>query len=98
MAIPRLLDAHGDRIFAVGIQLCGSRDDAEDLIQETFLRPFRSWKQFKGHSAPSTWLYRIAVRACHRLQRRRSGEPPRVESLYRLLPSDDRTVPDIPSL
>jgi RNA polymerase sigma-70 factor (ECF subfamily) len=96
-AIARLFDTHGGKILGLGLQLCGSREDAEDLLQETFLRAFRNWSKFKGLSAPSTWLYTIAVGVCKRRHRRRVGEPARLESLSKLLPSEDEGVLDLPS-
>lgn len=94
-AIPLLLEAHGGRIYGLGLRLCGNPQDAEDLVQETFLRAFRHWHQFEGRSEVSTWLYAIAARTCRRMQRRRAGQPARVESLSELLPSGEPTVPDV---
>jgi RNA polymerase sigma-70 factor (ECF subfamily) len=96
-AIPQLLRDHGDQIFALGMQLCGNRQDAEDLVQETFLRAFRGWDRFEGRSKPSTWLYAIATRTCKRLRRKRAGEPQRMESLTALLPSGEEMFAYLPS-
>ncbi len=96
-AIPALVEAHGDMIYSLGLRLCGSSDAAEDLVQETFLRALRAWDGFEGRSKPSTWLFTIASRACRRMQRRKAGEPKRLESLHRLLPSGDEALVEIPS-
>ncbi len=96
-AIPRLLREHGRHVYRMGLSLCGTPQDAEDLVQETFLLAFRHWRQFEGRSKASTWLYSIAVRACRRRKRLRSGEPRHLESLSALLPSGEPRVPDIPS-
>lgn len=96
-AIPRLFEAHGGRIYTLGLRMCGDPDRAEDLVQETFLKAFGGWDQFEGRSNPATWLYSIASRACQRMQRRRAGEPRRMLSLTELLPSGEPRVPDIPS-
>lgn len=96
-AIPRLLDEHGDLIYSLGLRLCDTPDAAEDLVQETFLRALRSWQGFEGRAKPSTWLYTIASRACRRMQRRRPGQPRRMEPLARLLPSGDEGVLQIPA-
>lgn len=96
-AIPRLLALHGGRIYGLGLRLCRNREDAEDLVQETFLRAYRKWSQFQGRSDPSTWLYTIASRVCQRRHRRRAGEPRQLESLDRLLPSGKREIVDLPS-
>jgi RNA polymerase sigma-70 factor (ECF subfamily) len=96
-AIPRLLALHGGRIYGLGLRMCRSPQDAEDLVQETFLRAFRKWEQFEGRSDPATWLYTIASRICHRRQRRRAGEPSRLESLDKLLPSRAQEIVDLAS-
>ncbi len=93
-AIPHLVDAHGGRLYGLGLKLCGNPEDAEDLVQEVFLQAYRKWHQFEGRSDPSSWLYTIGARACQRMHRRRSGEPARMEPLAELLPSGDEAVPD----
>lgn len=96
-AITELLETHGGRIYGLGLRICGNPQDAEDLVQETFLRAYRAWDQFEGRSAPGTWLYAIAARACKRMHRRRAGEPVRIESYSQLLPASEPGVPDITS-
>jgi RNA polymerase sigma-70 factor (ECF subfamily) len=94
-AIPRLVDAHGGRLYGLGLKLCGNPEDAQDLVQEIFLQAYRKWDQFEGRADPSTWLYTIGARACQRMNRRRSGEPPRLEPLADLLPAEGDAVPDL---
>ncbi len=60
-AYERLVERYKDRIFNLFVQLCGSRTEAEDLSQETFLKAFRALKNFRKDSKFYTWLFRIAV-------------------------------------
>jgi RNA polymerase sigma-70 factor (ECF subfamily) len=96
LKLTALVEEHAARMFRLGLRLCGSREDAEDLVQETFLRAYQNWGQFEGRSNPYTWLYTIATRVCIRRHRRRSGEPVRIESLSELLPDSDGLIADIP--
>jgi RNA polymerase sigma-70 factor (ECF subfamily) len=95
-AIPRLFDRYGDRIYRMGLHLCDTPQDAEDMVQETFVRALKSWERFEGRSSPYTWLHTIAARVCARQHRRRAGEPSHVESLDRLLPSGDERLVAVP--
>ncbi|UCD76087.1 MAG: RNA polymerase sigma factor [Phycisphaerales bacterium] len=100
IAIPKLLEEHGGRMFGLALRMCGSPEKAEDLVQETFLQAFRKWDQFEGRSQATTWLYTIAARLCGRMHRKRSGEPNRIKSLDALLPfhgGDSAGVPEIPA-
>lgn len=97
VAVSELVHKHGGRIYALGLRFCGNEDEAKDLVQDTFLLAFRKWDQFEGRSEPTTWLYRIAARACQRRHRRRAGEPRSMEPLEKLLPSGEPQVVDIPS-
>ena len=44
--------------------MCGTRADAEDLLQEIFLLAYRKLPEFRGDSAVGTWLYRLAMNRC----------------------------------
>lgn len=52
------------QLFAHCYRLTGSVDDAEDLVQETYLRAWRAYGDFEGRSSVRTWLYRIATNIC----------------------------------
>ena len=56
-----LVERHRRQVYQVCYRFVGNHEDASDLTQEAFLRAYRSLHTFKGTSAFSTWLYRIAV-------------------------------------
>ncbi len=77
----RLVREHLPRVWPVVYRIVRSREDAEDVAQETFLAAFRSLAEFRGDAAFSTWLHKIAVsRALNHLDRaaerlRRASRP-----------------------
>ena len=50
---------HLDAVYRFALRLSGSSDQAEDLVQETFLRAFRSWGQYTRGTAAKSWLFTI---------------------------------------
>jgi RNA polymerase sigma-70 factor (ECF subfamily) len=96
-AIQHLVDEYGGQLYQLGYRFCGSRDEAEDLVQEVFLNAFRSWGQFRGDADVKTWLYRIAARACQRMHRKRAGEPEHIGSLESMLPFGQPRVAVVPA-
>jgi RNA polymerase sigma-70 factor (ECF subfamily) len=81
LAIPQLVEDHAGKLYSLARQFCSTPEEAEDVVQETFLQAWRKWDQFEGRSNPGTWLYTIASRVCQRFHRKRSGEPDRLDSI-----------------
>jgi len=67
----RLVDLASAPIYRLGLKMLGHPQDAEDVLQNTFLKAFQSLPNFEGRSTPLTWLYRIAVNEALMLIRRR---------------------------
>ncbi len=71
-AYERLYRLQGARMRNLARNLLGTRSDAEDAVQETFLKIQRSISTFRGQSSFVTWTFRILVNTCHDLRRSRT--------------------------
>jgi RNA polymerase sigma-70 factor, ECF subfamily len=63
-AFEELYRQHSARLFNLAWRMCGTRADAEDLLQEIFLLAYRKLPDFRGDSSVGTWLYRLAMNRC----------------------------------
>lgn len=70
-AFEKLYEMHGPRMKSIAWNLLGNATDAEDAVQEAFLKIYRSAGTFRGGSSFSTWAYRVLVNACYDLMRKR---------------------------
>ena len=66
----RLVEAYSGVIYRLAMKMLGNSQDAEDVLQETFIKAFRFLPGFNGRSSLSTWLYRIATNETLMLLRR----------------------------
>lgn len=57
----RLVDRYYEMIYRLAIKMVNNPQDAEDILQETFIKAYRHLENFDGRSSISTWLYRIAT-------------------------------------
>ena len=70
-----LVDRHGRTLHRLAHRITGSEHDAEDVVQEAFIRAFRQLASWDGRAAVSTWLHRITVNCALDLLRSRQRRP-----------------------
>lgn len=70
-AFAKLVDQNSDPMYRLALRLTGNPQDAEDVVQETFIKAFNHIENFEGRSRISTWLYRIATNEALMLLRKR---------------------------
>ncbi|QDV32438.1 sigma-70 family RNA polymerase sigma factor [Tautonia plasticadhaerens] len=79
-AFGELVRRHQGRLYPTLLRLTGSAEDAQDLLQESFLRAYQKLGRFRGGSSFYTWLYRLSVNLALSHRRRRRG-PARLSEL-----------------
>ena len=72
----RLVDAYSTQIYRLALKMLGDEQDAEDVLQNTFMKALQSIENFEGRSSVSTWLYRIAVNEALMMVRRQKPTIP----------------------
>lgn len=98
-AFGEIVDLYKDKIFHLAYRMLNNRHEAEDIVQETFLRVHKNWSRYDDKQKFSTWIYRIATNLCiDRLRKRKpsfslDAERNDHEGLdgYTLIPGDERT-------
>src|SRR4030042_2993580 len=70
----RLVDTYSNQVYRLAVKMLGHQQDAEDVLQETFLKAYRGLKSFDGRSKISTWLFRIATNEALMVLRRKHPE------------------------
>lgn len=80
-AYKMIFDLYGQSMMRTAIRLLRNQQDAEDAVQTTFLKVFRSIKNFKFKSKFSTYLYRILVNNCYDFLRLKRSNPDNLENV-----------------
>ncbi|HLF14416.1 MAG TPA: RNA polymerase sigma factor [Bacteroidota bacterium] len=88
-AFNQLVARHQERIYWVARRILGSHEDADDVVQEVFLRVFRKLHTFRGNSEFFTWLYRIAVNlSLNASKRKKVADFFHIDALHERQPAD----------
>ncbi|GIP19166.1 ECF RNA polymerase sigma factor SigW [Paenibacillus montaniterrae] len=98
-AFAELVELYQEKLYHMAYRMLNNRQEAEDVVQETFLRVFNNLERYNDSMKFSTWIYRIATNLCiDRLRKRKpiyslDAESTEYEGLdgYSMIPSDDRT-------
>lgn len=82
----RFVDVYHTKLFQYAYLMCGNREDAEEVSQETLLNVFKTMDQLREPARLKAWVFRIAKNACLTKRRRSVFAPARVLSLEELMP------------
>ena len=74
-AFEQLVTKYEKTVYNLALRMTGNAEDAADMTQETFLKAYRSLKNFRGESKFSVWLYRITSNVCLDFLRSKSRKP-----------------------
>jgi RNA polymerase sigma-70 factor, ECF subfamily len=97
-AFRRLVERHQRRAFAIALALVRDENDARELVQDAFLRVFKSLASFQGGSSFFTWLYRIITNLSIDLIRKPGRQTTDLEEARLRLEAEDGADFDLPFL
>src|SRR5437867_8820824 len=80
-AFGMLVERHSIRLFQLVYRMTGNEQDAEDVVQETFLRAYRQLNRFESRAGFGTWLHRIAANCSLDLLRKRKRQDEQVDAV-----------------
>jgi RNA polymerase sigma-70 factor (ECF subfamily) len=78
-AFRALVERHSVRLFQLAYRMSGNEQDAEDVVQETFLRAYRQLDRFESRAGFGTWLHRIAANCSLDLLRKRKRRDEQID-------------------
>lgn len=92
----RLVEVYSPMIYRLGLKMLNNPQDAEDILQETFIKAYRHIGNFGGRSSISTWLYRIATNEALMAIRRKRPDTVSLEvpSIHDTEPQDPLQIVD----
>ncbi len=91
-ALNTLLSEVQPQLYRFSLNMCRHKEDAEDVLQDSMLNLARSFRDFRGASSLSTWLFTIARSVCIKKRRKRKHEPEYKESFEGLSEGDSNTL------
>ena len=87
-AFRKIYDQYRRPVYHLAYRYTRSQQDAEDIMQETFMSALKGLHTFREETKLRNWLFRIAAHACTRKRRKKKCEPDREISLESLMPTD----------
>lgn len=71
----KLYKAHYEKLYRAAFRLTGNQEDAQDVIQDTFLNAFKAFKSFRNESTFGTWIYKIMLNCSYKFIKKRDHLP-----------------------
>jgi RNA polymerase sigma-70 factor (ECF subfamily) len=89
-----LVKRYEQKLYNFSLRMCREHQDAEDMVQDTFLNVFRYLKDFRYETKFKNWLYKVAASSCIKKRRKSKFAPERELSLDEFRPNDEAEAPD----
>jgi RNA polymerase sigma-70 factor (ECF subfamily) len=96
-AFRELYESHVGRVYALCVRLAGRREEAEEHTQDVFVRAWERLATFRGESAFSTWLHRLAVNEVLQSRRASGRRAARITLVEDPASLEGATMPAVPS-